>query len=158
MEELKKEEKEEIGKDKKIIMVDEEKKLLKRMESEMERRGFKVKKDEQVEEGIEEVKKYEKDYEVVEMRIGDGKGINIIEEIRQRSEDKRDIVIKGYGNIENEVNEVKIGEIEYMQKKEDEDEVLEEIKRRKGEKVEKKENKMYEERVRWENIKSVYEM
>lgn len=158
MEELKKEEKEEIGKDKKIIMVDEEKKLLKRMESEMERRGFKVKKDEQVEEGIEEVKKYEKDYEVVEMRIGDGKGIDIIEEIRQRSEDKRDIVIKGYGNIENEVNEVKIGEIEYMQKKEDEDEVLEEIKRRKGEKVEKKENKMYEERVRWENIKSVYEM
>lgn len=147
-----------IGEDSTLLLVDDDKPFLQRLARAMEGRGFTVTTAESVEEGISAVRSAAPAYAVVDMRLGDGNGLDIIEVIRTKRADTRAIVLTGYGNIATAVNAVKLGAIDYLAKPADADEVFAALTRKSGEKVALPENPMSADRVRWEHIQRVYEM
>ncbi|CAN7166932.1 MULTISPECIES: ActR/PrrA/RegA family redox response regulator transcription factor [Phyllobacterium] len=147
-----------IGGDPTLLLVDDDKPFLQRLARAMETRGFTVAIADSVEAGLASVKTHAPAYAVVDMRLGDGNGLDIIEAIRARREDTRAVILTGYGNIATAVNAVKLGAIDYLSKPADADEVFAALTRRSGEKVAPPENPMSADRVRWEHIQRVYEM
>ncbi|EJN00947.1 ActR/PrrA/RegA family redox response regulator transcription factor [Phyllobacterium sp. YR531] len=147
-----------IGNDPTLLLVDDDKPFLQRLARAMETRGFTVTIADSVEAGLASVKSHAPAYAVVDMRLGDGNGLDIIEAIRARREDTRTVILTGYGNIATAVNAVKLGAIDYLSKPADADEVFAALTRRSGEKVAPPENPMSADRVRWEHIQRVYEM
>ena len=147
-----------IGSDPSLLIVDDDGPFLRRLARAMETRGFTVEAAETVAEGIAKVRQRAPKYAVVDLRLGDGNGLDVIETIRQFRQDTRVIVLTGYGNIATAVTAVKLGAVDYLSKPADADDVFNALTQRPGEKADLPENPMSADRVRWEHIQRVYEM
>lgn len=147
-----------IGPDASLLLVDDDGPFLRRLARAMEARGFTVDIAETVAEGLAKARHHPPKYAVVDMRLQDGNGLDVIEAIRERRDDTRIIVLTGYGNIATAVTAVKLGAIDYLAKPADADEVFAALTRKPGERAEVPENPMSADRVRWEHIQRVYEM
>lgn len=141
-----------------LLIVDDDGPFLRRLARAMETRGFKVDIAESVAEGVAKSRANPPKYAVVDLRLGDGNGLDVIEAIRQKREDTHIIVLTGYGNIATAVTAVKLGAIDYLAKPADADDVFAALTRQPGERAEVPENPMSADRVRWEHIQRVYEM
>ena len=148
----------EIGPDASLLVVDDDGPFLRRLARALEARGFAVDTAESVAEGIAKAKTNPPKYAVVDLRLGDGSGLDVIAAIRQRRDDTRIIMLTGYGNIATAVNAVKLGAVDYLAKPADADDIFAALTQRPGEKVELPENPMSADRVRWEHIQRVYEI
>ncbi|CAH0217264.1 ActR/PrrA/RegA family redox response regulator transcription factor [Agrobacterium fabrum] len=147
-----------IGLDRSLLIVDDDGPFLRRLARAMETRGFAVDTAETVSEGIARSKAAPPKYAVVDLRLADGNGLEVIEAIRQNRDDTQIVVLTGYGNIATAVTAVKLGALDYLAKPADADDVFNALTQRKGEKTEVPENPMSADRVRWEHIQRVYEM
>lgn len=147
-----------IGPDRSLLIVDDDGPFLRRLARAMETRGFDVDTAETVSEGIARSKAAPPKYAVVDLRLADGNGLEVIEAIRQNRDDTQIVVLTGYGNIATAVTAVKLGALDYLAKPADADDVFNALTQRKGEKTEVPENPMSADRVRWEHIQRVYEM
>jgi two-component system response regulator RegA len=147
-----------IGTDMSLLIVDDDKPFLQRLARAMELRGFTVDTADTVADGIRKVEASPPAYAVVDMRLEDGNGLDVIELIRKRRPDSRMVVLTGYGNIATAVTAVKLGAVDYLAKPADADEVVTALTRETGEKAAPPENPMSADRVRWEHIQRVYEM
>jgi len=147
-----------IGADPTLLIVEDDGPFLKRLARAMEMRGFAVDTAETVAEGVAKAKGRPPKYAVVDLRLADGSGLDVIEAIRAKRDDSQMIVLTGYGNIATAVTAVKLGAIDYLAKPADADEVFAALTRKGGDKVEPPENPMSADRVRWEHIQRVYEM
>jgi len=147
-----------LGDDRSLLIVDDDRPFLSRLGRAMEGRGFAVETAESVEEAIDKVKVKAPAYAVVDMRLGDGNGLDVVSAIRDRRDDARTVILTGYGNIATAVTAVKLGAVDYLSKPADADDVLAALTRADGEKVAPPENPMSADRVRWEHIQRVYEM
>lgn len=147
-----------IGPDRSLLIVDDDGPFLRRLARAMETRGFVVETAETVSEGITRSKAAPPKYAVVDLRLTDGNGLEVIEAIRQSRDDTQIVVLTGYGNIATAVTAVKLGALDYLAKPADADDVFNALTQRKGEKTEVPENPMSADRVRWEHIQRVYEM
>jgi two-component system response regulator RegA len=148
----------ELGADRSLLLVDDDKPFLNRLARAMETRGFEVRTAETVAEGVASVKSRVPAYAVVDMRLNDGNGLDVIEAIRARREDCNAIVLTGYGNIATAVTAVKLGAIDYLSKPADADDIYNALLRKSGERADPPENPMSADRVRWEHIQRVYEL
>ncbi len=147
-----------IGADPSLLIVDDDGPFLRRLARAMEGRGFAVDVAESVAEGIAKSRLRPPKYAVVDLRLGDGNGLDVIEAIRQQREDTKTIVLTGYGNIATAVTAVKLGALDYLAKPADADDIFHALTQRPGEKADVPENPMSADRVRWEHIQRVYEM
>lgn len=147
-----------IGADATLLIVDDDGPFLRRLARAMEVRGFVVETAESVAEGVAKTKANPPQYAVVDLRLGDGNGLDVIEAIRQKRDDTHIVVLTGYGNIATAVTAVKLGALDYLAKPADADDVYAALTQRPGEKAEVPENPMSADRVRWEHIQRVYEM
>ena len=147
-----------IGSDPTLLIVDDDGPFLRRLARAMEGRGFIVDVAESVAEGIAKSKANPPKYAVVDLRLGDGNGLDVIEAIRQLRQDTKAIVLTGYGNIATAVTAVKLGALDYLSKPADADDIFHALTQRPGEKADVPENPMSADRVRWEHIQRVYEM
>ncbi|MCZ4432638.1 ActR/PrrA/RegA family redox response regulator transcription factor [Agrobacterium sp. SOY23] len=147
-----------IGPDRSLLIVDDDGPFLRRLARAMETRGFAVDTAETVSDGIARSKAAPPKYAVVDLRLADGNGLEVIEAIRQNRDDTQIVVLTGYGNIATAVTAVKLGALDYLAKPADADDVFNALTQRKGEKTEVPENPMSADRVRWEHIQRVYEM
>lgn len=147
-----------LGPDPSLLLVDDDAPFLRRLARAMESRGFQVEIAESVAEGIAKAKAHPPKFAVVDLRLGDGNGLDVIEAIRKGREDTRVIVLTGYGNIATAVTAVKLGAVDYLSKPADADDVYAALTQRPGEKADVPENPMSADRVRWEHIQRVYEM
>lgn len=147
-----------IGPDPTLLIVDDDGPFLRRLARAMEGRGFSVEVAESVAEGIAKSRSNPPKYAVVDLRLGDGNGLDVIEAIRQLRQDTRAIVLTGYGNIATAVTAVKLGALDYLAKPADADDIFHALTQRPGEKADVPENPMSADRVRWEHIQRVYEM
>ena len=141
-----------------LLIVDDDKPFLNRLARAMESRGFSVEIAESVAEGMAKVKTNPPAYAVVDMRLNDGNGLDVIEKIRVAKPDCKAIVLTGYGNIATAVTAVKMGAIDYLAKPADADDVCTALLRKPSEKADPPENPMSADRVRWEHIQRVYEL
>ena len=147
-----------LGLDRSLLIVDDDGPFLRRLARAMESRGFLVDVAESVAEGIAKSKAHPPKYAVVDLRLGDGNGLDVIAAIRQLRQDTKTIVLTGYGNIATAVTAVKLGALDYLAKPADADDIFHALTQRPGEKADVPENPMSADRVRWEHIQRVYEM
>ena len=105
-----------IGPDKSLLIVDDDGPFLRRLARAMETRGFIVDTAETVSEGIARSKAAPPKYAVVDLRLADGNGLEVIEAIRQNRDDTQIVVLTGYGNIATAVTAVKLGALDYLAK------------------------------------------
>jgi two-component system response regulator RegA len=141
-----------------LLIVDDNKTFLQRLARAMEMRGFDVTAAESAEEGMSVVENQPPAYAVVDLKMRDGSGLDVISALKQRRPDSRAIILTGYGNIVTAVNAVKIGAIDYLAKPADADEVTAVLLSDRELDPDPPENPMSANRVRWEHIQRVYEL
>src|ERR1700681_34625 len=141
-----------------LLIVEEDKSFLQRLARAMEGRGFVVTTAESVADGLLQVEKAAPAFAVVDMRLGDGNGLDVIAAMKDRRPEARSIILTGYGNIATAVNAVKLGAVDYLSKPADADEVCAALKAGLGNMPALPENPMSADRVRWEHIQRVYEL
>ena len=141
-----------------LLIVEDDKSFLQRLARAMESRGFVVITAESVAEGLLQVEKTPPAFAVVDMRLGDGNGLDVISAMKRRRPEARAIILTGYGNIATAVNAVKLGAVDYLAKPVDADDVAAALLALDNKKIEPPENPMSEDRVRWEHIQRIYEL
>jgi two-component system response regulator RegA len=141
-----------------LLLVEDDKSFVHRLARAMEARGFLVTTAETVADGLLQVEKAPPAYAVVDMRLGDGNGLDVISALKRRRPEARGIVLTGYGNIATAVNAVKLGAVDYLAKPADADDVVNALLALEGKVAEPPENPMSADRVRWEHIQRVYEL
>ena len=107
-----------------LLIVEDDKSFLQRLARAMEGRGFVVTTAESVADGLLQVEKAAPAFAVVDMRLGDGNGLDVISAMKKRRPKARAIILTGYGNIATAVNAVKLGAIDYLAKPADADDVV----------------------------------
>jgi two-component system response regulator RegA len=141
-----------------LLIVEDDKSFLQRLARAMETRGFVVTTAESVAEGLLQVEKSTPAFAVVDMRLGDGNGLDVISAMKRRRPEARAIILTGYGNIATAVNAVKLGAVDYLAKPVDADDVVAALLAFDDKKIEPPENPMSADRVRWEHIQRIYEL
>jgi two-component system response regulator RegA len=141
-----------------LLIVEDDKSFLQRLARAMETRGFEVATAESVADGMLQVERSAPAYAVVDMRLGDGNGLDVVSALKKRRPDARAIVLTGYGNIASAVNAVKLGAVDYLAKPADADDVIAALLAIDGKKPEPPEQPMSADRVRWEHIQRIYEL
>jgi two-component system response regulator RegA len=147
-----------LGPDPSLLLVDDDEAFLRRLGRAMERRGFAVEMAGSVAQALAAIAVRAPAFAVVDLRLGDGNGLDVVERLRERRDDARVIVLTGYGAIASAVAAVKIGAIDYLSKPADAAEVTRALLAQEGDLPEPPENPMSADRVRWEHIQRVYEM
>ena len=148
---------EDLGPDRSLLLVDDDEPFLKRLARAMEKRGFDVVAVDSVAMGIEVAQESAPVFAVVDLRLGDGSGLDVVAALRDARPDSRIVVLTGYGNIATAVAAVKAGAVDYLSKPADADDVVKALLAA-GEAPEPPENPMSADRVRWEHIQRVYEL
>ena len=92
---------------KNLLLVDDDSPFRERLARAMEKKGFQVSQAEGVKKGIEAVKLACPGFAVVDLRLGDGNGLEVVKEIKKNGSDSRVIMLTGYGNISTAVEAVK---------------------------------------------------
>ncbi len=141
-----------------LLLVDDDELWLKRLARAMEQRGFRVSSAATVKDGIAEAERRTPRYAVVDLRLGDGSGLDVVEALRRKSESTRIIVLTGYGNIATAVAAVKLGAVNYLAKPADADAIEAALLTGDDDKPLPPEHPMSADRVRWEHIQRVYEL
>jgi two-component system response regulator RegA len=141
-----------------LLIVDDDKAFLQRLARAMEKRGYVTETAESLAEARAKVETCHPAFAVVDMRLEDGNGLDVIEMIRSRQPEVRAIVLTGYGNIATAVTAVKLGAIDYLSKPADADEIHAALMQMKDQRAAPPENPMSADRVRWEHIQRVYEL
>ena len=144
--------------DKTLLLVDDDKAFLTRLERAMEKRGFAVRSADTVAAGLSAVDAAPPAYAVVDLRLEDGNGLDVVDALHKKRPEARAVVLTGYGNIATAVTAVKLGAVDYLSKPADADDVYAALTRSGAEKAAPPENPMSADRVRWEHIQRVYEM
>ena len=141
-----------------LLIVEDDASFLGRLAKALEARGFTVTTAATVAEGLAQVDASPPAFAVVDMRLADGNGLDVISALKRRRPDARGIVLTGYGNIATAVTAVKLGAVDYLSKPADADDVVAALLSLDGNKTEPPENPMSADRVRWEHIQRIYEM
>ena len=124
----------------------------------MEQRGFSVTTVETVSEARDLVNARAPAFAVLDMRLEDGNGLDIVDQLHQRREDCKMVLLTGYGNLATAVAAIKRGAVDYLAKPADADDVCKALLATQGEAPAPPENPMSADRVRWEHIQRVYEL
>jgi two-component system, response regulator RegA len=148
----------ELPEDRSLILVDDDRAFVQRLARAMETRGFEVRTAHSVAEGMNLIRQKAPAFAIVDMRLEDGNGLDVIAELAKIRPDARTIVLTGYGNIATAVTAVKLGAVDYLAKPADADEVTDALLAPANEKAPPPENPMSADRVRWEHIQRVYEL
>jgi two-component system response regulator RegA len=143
---------------KSLLIVDDDNPFRERLARAMEKKGFEVSQAEGVEKGIELVKQKKHAFAVVDLRLNDGNGLQVVKEIQSSNPTSRIIMLTGYGNIPTAVAAIKEGAIDYLAKPADADDVEKALLADPDKKAQPPENPMSADRVKWEHIHRVFEL
>jgi two-component system, response regulator RegA len=149
---------EDLGPDRTLLLVDDDEPFLKRLAKAMEKRGFEPVLAETVAEGKAIAMSRPTAYAVIDLRLEDGNGLDVVEALRDRRPDARIVVLTGYGAITTAVAAVKIGATDYLSKPADANDITHALLARGEALPPPPENPMSADRVRWEHIQRVYEL
>ena len=147
-----------IGPDKSLLLVDDDEPFLRRLERAMEKRGFEVEAAGSVAAGKAIATARSPAFAVVDLRLQDGNGLDVVEVLRDKRADARVVVLTGYGAIATAVAAVKSGATDYLSKPADANDIVNALLATGGDLPEPPENPMSADRVRWEHIQRVYEL
>lgn len=145
-----------LGPDKSLLLVDDDVPFVSRLAKAMEKRGFVVETAESVATGRAVAAARPPAYAVIDLRLEDGNGLEVVEALRAGRPDCRIVVLTGYGAIATAVAAVKFGATDYLSKPADANDITNALLSRAVQPL-PSENPMSADRVRWEHIQRVYE-
>ena len=141
---------------KKLLIVDDDLPFRERLSRSMEKRGFDVVSSPRYAESLDLVNKSDFDYAVVDMRLEDGSGLELVKKIQTTSPNTRSLLLTGYGNIATAVAAIKSGAIDYLPKPAEIDQIYDALTNSKEILPPPPENPMTADRIRWEHIQRVF--
>ena len=144
--------------DKSLLIVDDDNPFRERLARSMEKKGFQVSQAEGVKRGLDVLKTVKPAFAVVDLRLGDGNGLEVVKEIQKSNSKSRIVMLTGYGNIPTAVAAIKEGAIDYLAKPADADDVENALLALPESKAKPPENPMSADRVKWEHIHRVFEL
>ena len=145
-------------KDKSLLIVDDDNPFRERLSRAMEKKGFQVTQAESVKKGIASLSTIKPAFAVVDLRLNDGNGLEVVKEIQKLNTNSRIIMLTGYGNIPTAVAAIKHGAIDYLAKPADAEDVEKALLADPETKAQPPENPMTADRVKWEHIHRVFEL
>ena len=144
--------------DKSLLILDDDDPLRGRLSRAMEKKGFLPKEAKTVSEALQIVKNNQPNFAIVDLRLEDGNGLDVVKEVSQKKKDCRIVMLTGYGNLPTAVAAVKAGAIDYIAKPVDADDVEAALLALPESKATPPENPMSADRVKWEHIHRVFEL
>ena len=145
-------------KDKSLLIVDDDNPFRESLARIMEKKGFIVTQAESVKKGKNSVTLNKPAFAVVDLRLGDGNGLEVVKKIQNSNISSRIIMLTGYGNIPTAVAAIKEGAIDYLSKPADADDIEKALLADPNTKPQPPENPMSADRVKWEHIHRVFEL
>jgi len=149
---------EDLGEERTLLIVDDDEPFLRRLARAMEKRGFEPELAQSVAAGQAIATARPPAYAVIDLRLEDGNGLDVVETLREKRPDARIVVLTGYGAIATAVAAVKIGATDYLSKPADANDITNALLARGENLPPPPENPMSADRVRWEHIQRVYEL
>jgi two-component system response regulator RegA len=140
-----------------LLLVDDDAPLCQRLARAMERRGFVVATADSVATGTAAATAYPPAFAVVDLRLSDGSGLEVVKALRKARPSARIVMLTGYGNIATAVAAVKAGAVDYLPKPADADAVERALLAGDAGLPPPPEDPMSADRVRWEHIQRVFE-
>jgi len=144
--------------DKSLLILDDDDPFRNRLARAMEKKGFQVTEAKSVEEGLRIVAKTPTNFAVVDLRLEDGSGLEVVKSLHKVKKESRIVMLTGYGNLPTAVAAVKAGAIDYIAKPVDADDVEAALLASPESKAKPPENPMSADRVKWEHIHRVFEL
>jgi two-component system response regulator RegA len=148
----------EIGEDRSLLIVDDDEPFMRRLARAMEKRGFEPEAVGSVAAGKAVATARPPAYAVVDLRLEDGNGLDVVEILRDKRPDARIVILTGYGAIATAVAAVKVGATDYLSKPADANDVMNALLATGDTLPPPPENPMSADRVKWEHIQRVYEL
>ena len=141
-----------------MLIIDDDEVLCDRLAKAMQKRGYEVKTAYSVADGINTAKEFEPEFAIIDLRLSDGNGLQVVEKIRDIVDDCRIVMLTAYGNIATAVAAVKAGAVDYLAKPADADSIERALLQTGDSDLPSPpEDPMPADRVRWEHILRVYE-
>lgn len=106
-----------------LLLVDSDRVFLRCLQRVMERRGYDVTACDALRHARTRVAQVEFDYALIEVRLSDGTGLDLLEELSNASVTTRAAILTAYGDIPTAVAATKLGAIDYMAKPSNVDEI-----------------------------------
>ena len=144
--------------DKTLLIVDDDSPFRDRLARAMEKKGFQVTQAESVKAGINQAKNSPPAFAVIDLRLNDGSGLEVVKVLQQLKKDSRIIMLTGYGNIPTAVAAIKAGAIDYLAKPADAEDVETALLADPSKKAYPPDNPMSADRIKWEHIHRVFEL
>ena len=144
--------------EKSLLILDDDDPLRGRLSRAMEKKGFEVKEAKTVAESISIVRSLAPKFAVIDLRLEDGNGLDVVKELSSKKKDSRIVMLTGYGNLPTAVAAVKAGAIDYIAKPVDADDIEAALLASPESKAKPPENPMSADRVKWEHIHRVFEL
>ena len=142
--------------EKKLIIIDDDLPFRNRLAYSMEKKGFVVDAYSKIAEAKEYIGEKKFTHAIIDMRLEDGSGLEIIKFIKKISPETQALLLTGYGNIATAVAAIKAGAIDYLPKPADIDQIYNALILSKDVLPPPPENPMTANRVRWEHIQRVF--
>ena len=141
-----------------LLLADDDNSFRQRLALTLGRRGFEVHSAASAAEARTLMRRLTPDYAVLDLRLGDGNGLDLVSELRGLHPNTRVVILTGYGNLATAVAAVKEGAIDYLAKPADPEDLIHALLATNGERPEPPAEPMSADRVRWEHIQRVYEL
>lgn len=141
-----------------LLLADDDNAFRQRLALTLGRRGFDVTAAASLAEARDLIPSLKPDFAVLDLRLGDGNGLDLVSELRAVREETRVVILTGYGNLATAVAAVKEGAIDYIAKPADPEDIVHALLAPAGERPEPPSEPMSADRVRWEHIQRVYEL
>lgn len=148
----------ELPDDKSLMILDDDAPFRTRLGRAMTARGFVVSAVGSVDEAKEVAVANPPAFAVLDLRLQDGDGLEVVQTLHKARADCRVVMLTGYGNIATAVAAVKAGAVDYLSKPADADDVVKALLALPDTKPQPPENPMSADRVRWEHIQRVFEL
>lgn len=141
-----------------LLIVDDDKPFLDRLAKAMSVRGFDVETATTLTEALRVSERSAPAFAIVDLRLDDGYGLDIVPALRERRPDMRIIMLTGYGNIASAIAAIKVGAVDYLSKPADADDIEAALLAVGEEKPSPPSEPMSADRIRWEHIQRVFEL
>ena len=140
-----------------LLVVDDDRLFCDRLARALSSRRFTARTAMSVAEALEAIKTAPPAFAVIDLRLGDGSGLDVIHALKDKRADARGVILTGYGAIASAVMAVKIGAFDYLAKPLNADDVVVALMSGRLDVPEGHEPIMSAARVRWEHIQRIYE-
>ncbi|WP_010298599.1 ActR/PrrA/RegA family redox response regulator transcription factor [Candidatus Odyssella thessalonicensis] len=139
-----------------LIIIDDDQPLREQLGRVMGRRGYTVSLAGSLEEAKLILSDHSFEFAIVDMKLGDGYGLDLVNLLKAANDNMRIVMLTGYGNIATAVAAIKHGAVDYLTKPADADMIDNALRQREGSELALPEDPMSPDRVKWEHIQRVF--